>query len=172
MITHLAPCDFPATLPDLTQILHACVQDGASVGFILPFEPAAARAFWQDRVWPAVEIGNSEVFVARRGGTCVGTVQLGLGLLPNQPHRADVAKMLVHPNARLQGLARALMQALETRARDLGKTLLVLDTRSGDAALSLYLDLGFDIAGEIPGYCRNPFRDTYEATTYMYKALT
>ncbi|MEY8840490.1 N-acetyltransferase family protein, partial [Cribrihabitans sp. XS_ASV171] len=116
--------------------------------------------------------GRRELFVAEAAGAVQGTVQLGVAAMPNQPHRADVMKLLVHPRARRQGLARALMAALEARARALGRVLLVLDTRSSDPSRQLYLDLGYEIAGEIPGYCRNPFADLYEPTTYMYKRLT
>ena len=92
--------------------------------------------------------------------------------MPNQPQRADVAKLLVHPEARRRGLGRALMQALEERARALGRTLLVLDTRSSDPSRLLYQSLGFEIAGEIPNYCRNPFEERFEPTTHMFKPLT
>jgi ribosomal protein S18 acetylase RimI-like enzyme len=163
--------DLAPAQEDLTEILLACVHAGASIGFILPFRRDEARAFWQDRVFPAVRSGVGMLFLARDGTRVVGTVQLGLALPPNQPHRADVSKMLVHPDARRRGIARALMRALDAQARALGKTLLVLDTRSNDHAQPLYESEGFRVAGEIPGYCRNPFTDTYEGTVYMYKAL-
>lgn len=159
-------------LGDLTEILHACVHDGGSVGFILPFDEPTAAQFWSDKVFPAVQCGNSVLFVARVNDHIVGTVQLGLGLPPNQPHRADVLKLLVHPDQRRKGIARALMQTLIGHASELGKSLLVLDTRSGDPSQQLYEDMGFLVAGEIPGFCRNPLRDGFEATCYLYKNLT
>ena len=159
-------------LGDLTGLLHACVHDGASVGFILPFDQSTAARFWSDKVLPAVQCGNSVLFVARIDGHIVGTVQLGLGLPSNQPHRADVLKLLVHPDQRRQGIARALMQTLISHAIQMGKTLLVLDTRSRDPSQRLYEGMGFLVAGEIPGFCRNPLRDEIEATTYLYKPLT
>ncbi|KUJ73625.1 acetyltransferase [Ruegeria marisrubri] len=171
MIARLGPQDLPAALEDLAAILHACVQDGASVGFILPFERPRARAYWRDRVFPTVGPGGTELFVARDGDQTLGTVQLVMAQMPNQPHRADVAKLLVHPEARRRGLGRALMQALEARARALGRRLLVLDTRSSDPSRILYESLGFEIAGEIPNYCRNPVEERYEPTTYMFKQL-
>ena len=171
-ILQATEADLAPALGDLTDILHACVHAGASVGFILPFDRDEARAFWETRVFPAVRSGGTRLFLAQKGGRIVGTVQLGLALPPNQPLRADVSKMLVHPDARRRGIARGLLRALNAQARGLGKTLLVLDTRSGDHALPLYESEGFRVAGEIPGYCRNPFTDTYEATTYMYKPLT
>ncbi|MFK7753403.1 MAG: N-acetyltransferase family protein [Sedimentitalea sp.] len=170
-ITQIAPAEMPDVLDDLAKTLHATVQDGASVGFILPFSHEDARAFWQADVFPRVQTGAAHLFVARRDARVVGTVQLGLGLPANQPHRADVAKMLVHPEHRRRGIARQLMEHVEARARALGKTLLVLDTRSGDAAGKLYTSQGFEIAGEIPGFCRHPAQDLYEATTYMFKPL-
>lgn len=170
-ITRLDPGDFDAALGDLADILCACVHAGASVGFIQPFDTVQARAFWTRRVYPAVRSGGTTVFVARQDNRITGTVQLGHDLMPNQPHRADVAKMLVHPSARRNGIARALLQTLESHAMSLGKSLLVLDTRSHSAAQGLYQSAGFQIAGEIPGYCRHPDRDVFEPTTYLYKSL-
>ncbi|MFY9210358.1 MAG: GNAT family N-acetyltransferase [Aestuariivita sp.] len=165
------PGDLAPALPELTEILHQSVHAGASVGFILPFSHSDAEAFWLDQVFPAVATAQTVLFLAQQDQEIIGTVQLSFARPANQPHRADVAKLLVHPKARRQGIARQLMRALETEARQNGKTLLVLDTRSGDSAQPLYASLGFAVAGEIPGYCRNPFTDTYEGTTYMYKAL-
>ncbi len=158
-------------LQDLTAILHACVTDGASVGFIRPFSEAAARAFWTTSVFPALAKGRTELFTATDGGRVSGTVQLICAAMPNQPHRADVAKLLVHPTARRRGLARALMQALEDRARALHRSLLVLDTRSGDPSQALYQSIGYQVAGEIPGYCLNPATKAAVPTTYLYKPL-
>ncbi|MCE8000957.1 MAG: GNAT family N-acetyltransferase [Rhodobiaceae bacterium] len=163
--------DLLIALEDLTEILHGCVHAGASIGFVLPFSHSNAQAFWIDQVCPAIQKGETCLLLARDAGRVLGTVQLGLAMPSNQPHRADVAKMLVHPDARRRGIARALMRALEQEARARRKTLLVLDTRSGDAAAQLYASEGFRVAGEIPGYCRNPFDDRFEATTYMFKAL-
>ncbi len=172
MISRLAKTQLDDALDDLTDILHACVHDGASVGFILPFSPSQARGYWQNRVWPDAESGALDLFAAYDAGRVAGTVQLIPASMPNQPHRADVAKLLVHPNARRKGLARALMAALEQRAKAVGRTMLVLDTRSSDPSRILYQTLGFQIAGEIPNYCRNPFEDRLEPTTYMFKHLS
>ena len=152
--------------------MHACVLDGASIGFILPFPVDQARSYWKERILPDVQTGALDLFVARENGHVLGTVQLIPAVMPNQPHRADVAKLLVHPNARRKGLARALMAALEQRAKAVGRTMLVLDTRSSDPSRILYQTLGFQIAGEIPNYCRNPFEDRLEPTTYMFKHLS
>ncbi|SDX88587.1 Ribosomal protein S18 acetylase RimI [Ruegeria halocynthiae] len=171
MITRLSKISFDDALEDLTDILHSCVHTGASIGFILPYSRDDARTYWRDRVRPAVHAEALDLFVAYGEGRIQGTVQLIPAAMANQPHRADVAKLLVHPNARRRGLARALMATLEARAVELERTLLVLDTRSSDPSRILYQSLGFRIAGEIPGYCRNPFEDRLEPTTYMYKPL-
>lgn len=159
-------------LDDLADLLHACVHAEASVGFILPFAMADSRAFWLDSVRPSLRAGRRVLLAAWLDGRLVGTVQLGLEMPPNQPHRADVAKLLVHPEARRRGIARQLMRALEDRARQAGRTLLVLDTRTDDRAEPLYRSLGYQVAGTIPGYARNVHGDAFHATTYMYKALT
>ncbi len=172
MITRLSEAYFDGALEDLADILHRCVHSGASIGFILPFSRADARTYWQEQVRPELRSRALDLFVIYGEGRVQGTVQLIPAAMPNQPHRADVAKLLVHPQARRRGLGRALMSALETRALHLGKTMLVLDTRSSDPSRILYQSLGFRIAGEIPNYCRNPFEDRLEPTTYMYKDLS
>jgi len=172
MITRLTETTIDQAVEDLADILHGCVHTGASIGFILPFSRDAARAYWQERVRPELSAGELDLFVAHDGGRIQGTVQLIPAAMPNQPHRADVAKLLVHPDARRRGLGRALMGALQERAVELGRTLLVLDTRSTDPSRLLYQSLDFEIAGEIPDYCRNPFTPELEPTTYMYKMLS
>ncbi len=172
MITRLPQEYFDEALEDLTDILHRCVHTGASIGFILPFSRDDARAYWQDRVQPGLNAETLDLFVAYGDGRILGTVQLIPAAMPNQPHRADVAKLLVHPQARRRGLGRALMEALQEHARELGRTTLVLDTRSSDPSRLLYQSMGFQIAGEIPNYCRNPFEDRLEPTTYMFKDVT
>lgn len=158
-------------LPALCDILVETVKGGASVGFIQPFDHHKAAHFWKSRVFAAAERGDVLLFGAFLGDELLGTVQLSLALPPNQPHRADVGKLLVHPLARRAGLGRALMCALEAEARKSDKILLVLDTRSGDPSQLLYESLGYQVAGSIPGYCRHPNSETYEATTYLFKRL-
>ncbi|WP_171209268.1 MULTISPECIES: GNAT family N-acetyltransferase [unclassified Ruegeria] len=171
MITRLTDAYFDSAVDDLTEILHACVHTGASIGFILPFPRDHARSYWQDTVRPGVQTGAVDLFAAYEDGRILGTAQLIPAGMPNQPHRADVAKLLVHPEARRRGLGRSLMQSLFDRASELNRTVLVLDTRSTDPSKLLYQQLGFQIAGEIPDYCRNPFDDRLEPTTYMFKHL-
>lgn len=170
-IAELAGRDIEESLGELGELLRACVHDGASVGYVLPFGEADAVAFWRERVLPAVQSGSRLLWVARRDGRIVGSVQLDHDTPPNQPHRAEVRKLLVHPEARRQGISRGLMAALERRARMLGRSLLTLDTRTGDVAEPLYLSLGYRIVGVIPGYCLDPAGSHLDPTTIMYKAL-
>jgi len=158
-------------LDALAEILHACVHAGASVNFVLPFPPEDARAFWR-RVLSMMDAGSRRLLVARHNGRIVGTVQLDIATPPNQPHRAEVTKLLVHPEARRLGIARALMLAVEEVARREGRSLLTLDTRTGDKAEPLYRDLGFTLAGVIPRYSIAPEGGRLDATSFMYKELT
>src|SRR6516225_11973428 len=155
----------------LGSVLHACVHAGASVSFVLPFSRDDAKAFWQDQVLPAVHAGSRCVLLARLGCRIVGTVQLDLATPPNQPHRAEVKKLLVHPDARRRGIARSLMIALEDQARDARRSLLTLDTVTGGAAEPLYLSLGYVAVGAIPSYALNFNASNLESTTVMYKRL-
>lgn len=155
---------------ELADVLHACVHEGASVGFILPFEREAALRFWRGLL-PAFQSGARRLLVARREGRIVGTVQLLLDMPANGRHRAEIAKMLVHPWARRQGLARALMEAAEALARRQGRSLLLLDTVTGNPAETLYRSLGFQVAGVVPGYARST-EGALEPTTVMYKQLS
>ncbi len=163
--------DFGNCLDDLVDILHATVNAGASVGFILPYSTDDSRSFWSGKVLPALNSGVRILLNAETAGRAVGTVQLDMDVFPNQVHRAEVSKLLVHPDFRGRGIARLLMAELEGRARDLGKHLLTLDTRTGDTAEPLYRTLGYQTAGVIPGYCRAPEEERFDSTTYMYKAL-
>ncbi|WP_367718440.1 GNAT family N-acetyltransferase [Nitratireductor sp. GISD-1A_MAKvit] len=158
-------------LPELAELLCACVHGGASIGFVLPFGMEEAAHFWQEKILPAVGAGGRLLLVARQGGRIAGSVQLVVDTPANQPHRAEVSKLLVNPALRRQGIGRALMEALEAEARSLGRSLITLDTRTGDSAEPLYAALGFSIAGIIPDYCRDPLLDRLDATTVMYKRL-
>jgi ribosomal protein S18 acetylase RimI-like enzyme len=163
--------DIARHLHELGALLHACVHAGASVGFVLPFEQAEAEAFWTEKVLPALQGGARVLLVARIGGRIVGSAQLDYDTPANQPHRAEARKLLVHPDFRRRGIGRALMAELERRANCLGRTLITLDTRTGDVAEPLYASLGYRTAGIIPGYCLDPFEDRLDSTTLMYKTL-
>ena len=166
--------DAPSLAGDLAmlaRVLHACVHAGASVNFILPFSIDDARAFWRDKVVPAVLAGSCRVLVARIEGQIVGTVQLDLATPPNQPHRAEARKLLVHPEARRRGIARSLMIALEAHAREAGRTLVTLDTMTESFAEPLYRSLGYVPIGIVPGYSLQPDRTSLEPATFMYKNL-
>ncbi|MEY4547462.1 MAG: Acetyltransferase [Pseudomonadota bacterium] len=156
-------------LDELANVLIDCVEGGASVSFLLPFGRDKARAFWAP-VAGAVASGERALLVAEDSEGIVGTAQLLLAQPPNQPHRADVAKLLVHRRARRQGVAAALMRAAETAARDCGRSLLVLDTVTGGDAQRLYERLGWTRVGDIPGYALMPTGEPC-STTYYYRDL-
>lgn len=155
----------------LGDVLHAVVHGGAGVSFFVPFSLEEARAFWREKVLPGVRAGTRRVIVARHGVRIVGTVQLDFAVPPNQRHRAEVTKMLVHPTARRRGIARAMMMALEPIAQADGRTLLTLDTVTGSSAEPLYRSLGYVEVGVIPRYARGSLTPDLEAATIMYKEL-
>ncbi len=155
----------------LADILIDCVEGGASVSFMAPLARAKAQAFWRG-VAEGVAGGERTLLAALDSATdsVVGTVQIVLRQPENQPHRADIAKMLVHRRARRQGIGALLMRAAEDSARAAGKTLLVLDTVTGSDAERLYQRLGWTRVGEIPGYALWPDGRPCP-TTYYYKSL-
>lgn len=157
-------------VPALARLLVDCVDAGASVGFMHPLEPPRAQAFWH-QVVEGVEQHDRVLLVAEDGdGALVGTVQLVLSLPENQPHRGDVAKLLVAPRARRQGIAAALLAAMEREARAERRALLVLDTVTGGDAERLYERAGWQRCGVIPGFALFP-RGGLCSTTVFYKAL-
>jgi hypothetical protein len=144
----------------LADIMAHTVNDGAAIGYMQPFSATDGRAFFTTQVFPEVRAGKRKLLAAELDGEIAGSVQLILTLPPNQPHRCEVAKMMVHPMARRKGVGRALMAALETEARAAGKK-----------AEPLYKAAGFRTAGIIPGFALDPDGAAMHATTYMYKAL-
>ena len=156
-------------LTGLADVLVDCVEGGASVSFMLPLSRERALAFWQ-RVADGVARDERALLVAEDEAGIVGTVQLVFDLPENQPHRADLAKMLVHRRGRRRGLGEALMRAAEQLGRDSGKSLLVLDTVTGGDAERLYARLGWQKSGVIPNYALWP-QGGFCDTTYFYKAL-
>lgn len=155
----------------LAEVLHTCVHAGASVSFVLPFSVEDAEAMWRDKVLPSVMSGSCCVLVARTDERIVGTVQLDLATPPNQPHRAEARKLLVHPKWRRRRIARKLMLALDDWAWELGRSLITLDTVSGGSAEPLYESLGYVRVGVIPRYARKPDSEELEGTVVMYKEL-
>ncbi|MCU5772926.1 GNAT family N-acetyltransferase [Erwiniaceae bacterium BAC15a-03b] len=153
--------------PALCEVLTACVAQGASVGFIDAADHLSIARFWQDVVY-SLASGDKRLLVAREQGRIVGTIIVVLGMMPNGAHRAEISKLLVHPRARRQGIARQLMLQAEQIAVRAQRTLLVLDTRSGDVAEQLYRSLGWQAAGSIPHYARSTAGE-FDATTLMYK---
>ena len=152
----------------LADVLIDCVEGGASVSFMLPLARARATAFWR-RVANDVVSGERALIVAEDAQGLCGTVQLVLGQPENQPHRADLSKMLVHRRARRQGLGAALMRAAEATARECGKTLLVLDTANPEAE-RLYARMGWTRVGVVPGFALLP-QGGLCATTFYYREL-
>lgn len=156
-------------IPDLAEVLSDCVEGGASVGFMQPYPPEAALAYWRG-VAEAVAGGETLLMVAEVAGRILGTVQVGVAQMPNQPHRGDLKKLLVHRDARGKGLARRLMDAVEREAATRGKTLLVLDTATGSEAEAIYPRLGWERVGVIPDYAMWP-EGGLCATTFFYKRI-
>lgn len=159
----------PAELRGLADVLVDCVEGGASVSFMLPLSREKAEEFWRG-VADSTRRGERIVLVAEDATGIVGTVQVICRLPENQPHRGDVAKMLVHRRARRQGLGAALLAAAEDAAKAAGKTLLVLDTVTGGDAERLYSRHGWQRCGVIPNYALWP-DGTYCDTTVFFKPL-
>ena len=157
------------SLDELADVLVDCVAGGASVNFMAGFSPKDARAFF-DKVTGAVAAGDIVLLAARLDGKIVGTVQLGLDTPPNQPHRADVKKMLVHRSTRGRGIGAALMAAVEEEALKRGRWLLVLDTVPGESGHRLYLRAGWQQSGTVPDYALFPDGRLCD-TAIMWKRL-
>lgn len=168
-ISQLSATQAQPLLAALCDVLQDCVADGASVGFINAADRAAIERFWQDKIY-SLASGDNQLLVAYQQGVIVATVMVGFSAMPNGRHRAEISKLLVQPRARRQGIARRLMLQAELLAQQQGKTLLVLDTRSGDVASDLYLSLDWQIAGSIPLYAES-VAGVLDATTVMYKVL-
>lgn len=154
----------------LSDVLIDCVEGGASVGFMLPMTRAKAEGYWHS-VSASVARGERVVLAAEdAAGTIVGTVQVVLNQPENQPHRGDIAKMLVHRRVRRRGVGAALLATAERNALSAGKTLLVLDTVTGSDAERMYARQGWQRCGEIPDYALWP-DGTPCATTIFFKFL-
>ena len=169
-VRRVDPADLGVYLDGLTDVLVDCVEGGASVGFLLPFPRERAAAFWSG-VAAGLAAGERALLVALDDDKrVVGTVQLITATPDNQPHRADVAKMLVHGSARRRGVAGQLLASVEGLAAALGKRVLVLDAVTGGDAERLYERAGWQRVGVIPRYALMP-DGAFCATTYFYKDI-
>lgn len=167
----LAAADIETALPQLISLFLDALDSGAALGFLPPLSAEAAADYWR-RVAAGVQAGELVLLVAYDAATheIVGAVQLAPAPQTNGRHRAEVMKMMVHRRARRQGLARRLLQALETEARRRGRTTLVLDTRAGDVAEPLYQSVGYRVAGTIPAFAQSA-DGSLHATVLYYKLL-
>lgn len=168
-VRRLSATELREHLGPLAEVLCDCVKGGASVSFMAPLSQDEARATFE-AVAPEVESGRRILLAAFADGVLVGTVQVLHALPPNQPHRADIAKLLVHRSARRRGVGRMLMERAEVEAYRENKTLLVLDTVTGDDAERLYERLGWTKAGVIPRYALYPDGSPCD-TTILWKEL-
>jgi GNAT superfamily N-acetyltransferase len=168
-IERLAPEVIGSALDDLADLLADAVASGAAVSFVAPFDRSDARAFWQRTL--GAPPPRAVVLVARCGPRIVGTVQAIPAWAPNQPHRAEIVKLLVHREHRGRGLGAALMRRVEEEARSEGFALLTLDSKRGSTAEALYHRLGWTLAGTIPAFALDPDGRGYHDAAVFYKAL-
>ena len=169
-IRQLSPEEAYGCIADLATVLLDCVEGGASVSFMAPLSRAEAESFFE-KVIEEVQSGNRILLAAFADNQLMGTVQIVTAMPPNQPHRADVAKLLVLRSARAQGIGSRLMNSVETASRIAGKSVLVLDTVTGGPAEKLYLRLGWTKAGVIPKYALFP-NGAWCDTTIFWKHLS
>lgn len=156
----------------LAELLVACVDAGAAIHFRAPLGPAAAVAFWRDGVAPKLSPTRRALWIAETEDRVLGTVLLDLDMPPNQPHRAEVSKLMTHPAARRRGVAHALMLALEAEAAARGRWLITLDTRADDSGAPFYASLGYAVAGVIPDFAYGAEgSDARHGAAYMFKRL-
>lgn len=168
IIRELTIAEYDSCIPRLAAILIDAVDSGAGVTFMWPLERVVAEGFWR-KTAESVKTGLTTQFVAEENGVIAGTVLLQKVWAPNQPHRCEVSKLLVHRDFRRRGLATLLMRALEDKARALGLTLITFDTVAQSPAETFYRQLGFICAGYIPNYAYA--KDRLAGTALFYKEL-
>jgi GNAT superfamily N-acetyltransferase len=164
----LDPAAAQAAIGELADVLADCVEGGASVSFMLPYNRDDAATFFE-KVIASIARDETVLVAAKLNGRIVGTVQLGIDMPPNQPHRADIKKLLVHRAARQHGIGAKLMERAEQEAKARGRTLLVLDTASGDAE-RLYVRAGWQRVGVVPDYAMWPAGGFCD-TTFFWKKI-
>jgi ribosomal protein S18 acetylase RimI-like enzyme len=169
VIERLKPPVSEADLRSLAALLVDAVESGAAVSFLAPLTPGEAATWWRRSL--SAPASGAIFLVARDTGGIVGAVQLHPAWAPNQPHRADIAKLIVHRRARRRGIGTQLMQALENEARAAGFRLLTLDSKRGDAGENFYRRLGWTTVGTIPRYALDPDGVTPHDTVVFYKEL-
>ncbi|MBJ8056150.1 GNAT family N-acetyltransferase [Bacillus cereus] len=152
-------------IEELSELLKTVVDDGASIGFLPPLEQEESTKYWQTVLAPKVIL-----FIAKINNKVAGSVQLHLITKPNGIHRAEICKLMTHPNFRRNGIGRSLMQKAEERAKQESRSLLVLDTREGDPSNRLYKSLDYQESGKIPGYAISP-NGELDATVIYYKFI-
>ncbi|MGX5571704.1 MULTISPECIES: GNAT family N-acetyltransferase [Bacillus] len=152
-------------IEELSELLKTVVDDGASIGFLPPLEQEESTKYWQTVLAPEVIL-----FIAKINNKVAGSVQLHLITKPNGIHRAEICKLMTHPNFRRNGIGRSLMQKAEERAKQESRSLLVLDTREGDPSNRLYKSLDYQESGKIPGYAISP-NGELDATVIYYKFI-
>jgi len=152
-------------LEELSELLIQVVEDGASVGFLPPLSRGEATKYWEHVLSPEVIL-----YIATINGQIAGSIQLHLSTKQNGTHRAEIAKLMTHPTYRRNGVARKLMQQAEERAKEEGRSLIVLDTREGDPSNLLYTSMGYTQAGRIPNFARSANGELH-ATIFYYKNL-
>jgi GNAT superfamily N-acetyltransferase len=169
MIRTLTPGDFAVAAPRLAEILVDAVEGGAGVSFVLPFTKKEALAFWSSQQ-ADVETGRTVPFVAEEDGVIAAVVLLQMITKPNQPHRCEVAKLLVHSDYQRRGIGRALMQALEAEAKTCGRTLIMLDAVAHGGAESFYRNLGYTFYGLVPRFALAPDQRWHDCA-FFYKEV-
>ena len=158
-----------SAVPRLSDILIACVAEGAGVSFLPPLAPEVAKSFWRTTARD-IAAGRKILLAGWVDGVLAGTVTLSVDMPENQPHRAEVAKLLVDPAARRTGLARRLMARLEAEAGKAGRPLLMLDTRAGDRAEALYRSMGWHELGLVPGHALSK-DGSFDDTRFFWKRV-
>lgn len=169
-ITRLSADDFHDSVTSLADLLVDVVAGGSSLGFLSPFDQAAAAAWWRAQ-YPALSGGSLTVWAAHGVYGITGTVSLVLERKPNGRHRAEIVKLMVRSDARAQGLGHALLATAEEAAARAGATLLLLDTESGSAAEHLYRSAGWTRFGVVPAYAADP-GGVLQDSSFFYKQLT